>query len=188
MTIDSIDFEILNEQRIPAHHDDERHYTVRDQTPTATLRNSNNNQDRSSTSTSATAASAAAASVHVVTARLIFRAKGFRRAMVRNLVGFCVDRCRGAPAFTALSSSSSSSSLGAAVTTTNDAVTTTPPPATTCLWNDNQLWTFDNNDKTTIEQVASMIHAAPASGLCLDHVLYGNSNNKGNAVKAKMPS
>ena len=34
----------------------------------------------------------------VVTARLVFGAKGFRRTMVRNLVGFCVDVCRGAVA------------------------------------------------------------------------------------------
>jgi tRNA pseudouridine38-40 synthase len=31
----------------------------------------------------------------VVTVRLICEAKGFRRSMVRNLVGFCVDVCRG---------------------------------------------------------------------------------------------
>jgi tRNA pseudouridine38-40 synthase len=31
----------------------------------------------------------------VVTARLVCEAKGFRRSMVRNLVGFCVDACRG---------------------------------------------------------------------------------------------
>jgi tRNA pseudouridine38-40 synthase len=31
----------------------------------------------------------------VVTVRLWFQAKGFRRSMVRNLVGFCVDVCRG---------------------------------------------------------------------------------------------
>jgi tRNA pseudouridine(38-40) synthase len=33
----------------------------------------------------------------VVTARLVFESKGFRRTMVRNLVGFCVDVCRGMP-------------------------------------------------------------------------------------------
>jgi tRNA pseudouridine(38-40) synthase len=32
-----------------------------------------------------------------VTARLVFESKGFRRTMVRNLVGFCVDVCRGLP-------------------------------------------------------------------------------------------
>lgn len=31
----------------------------------------------------------------VVTMRIFVRAKGFRRSMVRNLVGFCVDVCRG---------------------------------------------------------------------------------------------
>jgi tRNA pseudouridine38-40 synthase len=31
----------------------------------------------------------------VVTVRLVCEAKGFRRSMVRNLVGFCVDVCRG---------------------------------------------------------------------------------------------
>jgi tRNA pseudouridine38-40 synthase len=37
----------------------------------------------------------------VVTARLICEAKGFRRSMVRNLVGFCVDVCRGLEGVTA---------------------------------------------------------------------------------------
>jgi tRNA pseudouridine(38-40) synthase len=36
----------------------------------------------------------------VVTARLVFESKGFRRSMVRNLVGFCVDICRGLPMVT----------------------------------------------------------------------------------------
>lgn len=31
----------------------------------------------------------------VVTARFVLEARGFRRNMVRNLVGFCVDVCRG---------------------------------------------------------------------------------------------
>jgi tRNA U38,U39,U40 pseudouridine synthase TruA len=148
MTIASIDFEIQREQRIPTEHDP----------------------------------AASAAAVHVVTARLVFRAKGFRRTMVRNLVGFCVDRCRGAPAFSA--------AQAAAATTTCVPTATTPPPPTTTtpaaafLWNDNQLWiTFENNNdndddkKTKIEQIALMIHAAPASGLCLDHVLYENKKD-----------
>jgi tRNA pseudouridine(38-40) synthase len=33
----------------------------------------------------------------VVTAQLVFEAKSFQRSMVRNLVGFCVDVCRGLP-------------------------------------------------------------------------------------------
>jgi tRNA pseudouridine38-40 synthase len=50
ITVDAIDFEILNETKEPA---------------------------------------------PVVTARFQFKAKGFRRGMVRNLVGFCVDVARG---------------------------------------------------------------------------------------------
>jgi len=69
----------------------------------------------------------------VVTCRFTFQAKSFRRSMVRNLVGFCVDTCRG-----------------------HDNVADLD-------WND--LWTGS-------ERVAAKIHAAPASGLCLDHVCY----------------
>lgn len=153
MTIDSIDFEIINEQRIP--HD---HYPV-DSSPS-------DGKTRSSTTTATTVA---VATVHVVTARLVFRAKGFRRTMVRNLVGFCVDRCRGAPAFLAPAQATATTTANSAMTTT------TPPPSTTCcLWNDKQLWTFDNDNQR--EQVASKIHAAPACGLCLDHVLYGHKD------------
>jgi tRNA pseudouridine38-40 synthase len=32
----------------------------------------------------------------VITVRFVLESKGFRRAMIRNLVGFCVDVCRGA--------------------------------------------------------------------------------------------
>lgn len=33
----------------------------------------------------------------VVTGRFVFDATGFRRTMLRNLVGYCVDVCRGLP-------------------------------------------------------------------------------------------
>jgi tRNA U38,U39,U40 pseudouridine synthase TruA len=152
MTIDSIDFEIITEQRIP-----HEQYNPVDKTPTTPPVD---DKESSSSSKTTTATTDAAATVQVVTARLVFRAKGFRRTMVRNLVGFCVDRCRGAPAL-----------LAQSVDTTTT-TTTTPPSTTTSssTWNDNQLWTFDNDNRR--EQVASKIHAAPASGLCLDHVLY----------------
>jgi tRNA pseudouridine(38-40) synthase len=39
----------------------------------------------------------------IITARFEFEAKGFRRSMVRNMVGFCVDVCRGHAAVAALS-------------------------------------------------------------------------------------
>lgn len=38
----------------------------------------------------------------VITAVMTFQATGFRRSMVRNLVGFCVDVCRGLPGVAAL--------------------------------------------------------------------------------------
>jgi tRNA U38,U39,U40 pseudouridine synthase TruA len=156
MTIDSIDFEIIKEERIPREH-----HPV-----SATL------PCDEKTLCSATAATA----VHVVTARLVFRAQGFRRTMVRNLVGFCVDRCRGSPAFGAQATTAANDDTASAPATTaaaNDDTASAPPPPT-CLWNDNQLWTFDTQ---TVEQVASKIHAAPASGLCLDHVLYGGNKD-----------
>lgn len=69
----------------------------------------------------------------VVVARFELEAKGFRRTMVRNLVGYCVDVCRG---------------LGTVVELD---------------W--ESIWSGS-------DAVADRINAAPASGLCLECVLY----------------
>lgn len=71
----------------------------------------------------------------VVTARVVVEAKGFRRSMVRNLVGFCVDVCRGDEGLKQVDLS-------------------------------NDLWKDSGDD------MADKIHAAPASGLCLERVHY----------------
>ena len=74
----------------------------------------------------------------IVTGRFLFQAKSFRRSMIRNLVGFCVDVCRGRE------------DVG-----NSDWIE---------LWSGN-------------EDIAAKIHAAPARGLCLDHVGYNNDDN-----------
>ena len=63
----------------------------------------------------------------IVTIQFILEAKGFRRTMVRNLVGFVVDLCRGAV------------------------------PLLDLVWEANEV-------------AASLVQAAPASGLCLEKV------------------
>lgn len=69
----------------------------------------------------------------VVETRFELQAKGFRRAMVRNLVGYCVDVCRGLERVVELD------------------------------W--DQIW-------SGTDSVGERINAAPASGLCLEYVLY----------------
>lgn len=69
----------------------------------------------------------------VVVARFELQAKGFRRTMVRNLVGYCVDVCRGLDTVVELD------------------------------W--ETIWSGSDT-------VADRINAAPASGLCLESVLY----------------
>lgn len=74
-------------------------------------------------------------SSEIVTGRLIFEAKSFRRTMLRNIVGYCVDVCRnvvGAPSM--------------------ESVFHVP------------------HSEEAAETV--IIHAAPASGLCLEWVKY----------------
>ena len=67
------------------------------------------------------------------TIRLFFESEGFRRTMVRNLVGFIVDYCRGKDEVLQLSFDD--------------------------IWGGNK-------------EAAKAIHAAPASGLCLECVKY----------------
>ena len=78
----------------------------------------------------------------IVTARFLARAKGFRRAMVRNLVGFCVqlmkERVVGPPAQEDMNTSDENR----------------------LLWD---RWVAPHLDS---------IESAPASGLCMDYVLY----------------
>jgi tRNA pseudouridine(38-40) synthase len=69
--------------------------------------------------------------IPVITARFTLEATGFRRQLIRNLIGYCVDVCRGRPNVASI-----------------DTVFT--PSAAT----------------------ASSIHAAPASGLCLESISY----------------
>lgn len=69
----------------------------------------------------------------VVMGRFRCEAQGFRRSMVRNLVGFCVDVCRD-----------------------HDGIRN---------WDWTELWTHP-------PAAAKRIHAAPASGLCLEFIEY----------------
>lgn len=69
----------------------------------------------------------------VVLARFVLQAKGFRRTMVRNLVGYCVDVCRGLDTVVELD------------------------------W--DSIWSGS-------DAVGDRINAAPASGLCLESVVY----------------
>ncbi|GKY93397.1 hypothetical protein MPSEU_000307300 [Mayamaea pseudoterrestris] len=79
----------------------------------------------------------------VVTGRFIFESVGFRRTMVRNLVGFCIDVCRSA-----------------------DHVKN---------WDwAKELWT------TAPDEAGVRVHAAPASGLCLEFIDYDETGD-GNA-------
>lgn len=82
----------------------------------------------------------------VVTAIFTAQATGFRRSMVRNLVGFCVDVARGS-------------------------LRTIPPPVAAAVsavdWDD--VWSGS-------EAAAGKIHAAPACGLCLDRVDYESND------------
>jgi len=88
-----------------------------------------------------------------VTAQFMAQSKGFRRAMVRNLVGFCVQSMR----------------VAATVATAGKDSTKNPVPisdassdtvASTALWDHNVAPHLDR------------IEAAPASGLCLDWIAY----------------
>ena len=71
--------------------------------------------------------------VPVIVTRFELQAKGFRRTMVRNLVGYCVDVCRGLDTVVELD------------------------------W--NTIWSGS-------DAVGDRINAAPASGLCLERVVY----------------
>jgi tRNA pseudouridine38-40 synthase len=71
----------------------------------------------------------------VVTVQLIMEAKGFRRGMCRNLVGFVVDVCRG-------------QILG------------------------NDIEDILENMWSGSDEAAKLVHAAPASGLCLEQVWF----------------
>ena len=89
---------------------------------------------------------------NVVLARFTLEAPGFRRTMVRNIVGFCVDVCRGK----------------------FDSTNKLPPQDNDCEpWDwQNELW------KAPVEDVAQKIVAAPAKGLCLEWVKYDHPDVK----------
>jgi tRNA pseudouridine38-40 synthase len=76
----------------------------------------------------------------VVVGRFVLESAGFRRSMVRNLVGFCIDICRDCE-------------------TVKD-------------WDwKNELW------KLSPDEAGQRIHAAPASGLCLEFIEYHTNND-----------
>ena len=79
----------------------------------------------------------------VVLATFIFESKGFRRSMVRNLVGFMVDVMRGS---ISIIEEDEEEELN------HNTIMT-------------EIWTGH-------DEVAKKIHSAPACGLCLEHVMY----------------
>jgi tRNA pseudouridine(38-40) synthase len=91
------------------------------------------------TTTTTTTAQSHATEPVVVTARFVIEAQGFRRSMIRNLIGFLVDLACGAIKDEAM------------------------------IQNLLQelIW-------LGMEDVATLVHQAPACGLCLEHVWYAD--------------
>jgi tRNA pseudouridine(38-40) synthase len=87
----------------------------------------------------------------IVTGRFTFIAKSFRRTMIRNIVGFCIDACRQLP------DTPSQESISILL---ND---------TSC---DSTTNTGISNDESNNHERSIIINAAPASGLCLEWVKY----------------
>jgi len=95
----------------------------------------------------------------VVTARFTLESKGFRRSMVRKIVGFCVDVCRDYKDLTDFVEwDATAEEAKDFIDDGGDAT----PGATAAK---ASVWTFS-------ELVASKIQTAPASGLCLEVVKY----------------
>jgi tRNA pseudouridine(38-40) synthase len=88
-------------------------------------------------------------SSEIVTGRFTFIAKSFRRTMIRNIVGYCIDACR-----SNLANVPSIEFLLPTLETTA-AITSSK--------------THNNEEK---ERHHYIINAAPASGLCLESVVY----------------
>ena len=90
--------------------------------------------------------------VEVVTATFRIEAKGFRRSMIRNLIGFIVDLGRGE----------------------------IPCPFTTTIDNDDDIKSANSSPSLSLrdriwtgsEDIAKLVNQAPACGLCLEYVQY----------------
>ena len=121
----------------------------------------------------------------VVTAKFWARSKGFRRTMVRNLVGFCVrmatrkdwtEQTTAAGGATPQMSRSTRQTTSTAATMTTTATLVGPEPL---VAEESVLSNTSNNDeddtawKQQVVPYQHLIEAAPASGLCLDYVEYG---------------
>jgi tRNA pseudouridine(38-40) synthase len=87
----------------------------------------------------------------IVTGEFTFIAKGFRRTMIRNIVGYCIDRCRNVPNIPAIGS--------------------VLLPHVECNDLDNNITQIDMIEKNQ-QRFPYIINAAPASGLCLEWVTY----------------
>ena len=91
----------------------------------------------------------------IITGRFTFIAKSFRRTMIRNIVGYCIDACRrnipNVPSIDTLLSLHECTNETVGITSTIKNTT---------------------NDYGKEEQPPFIISAAPASGLCLESVTY----------------
>jgi tRNA U38,U39,U40 pseudouridine synthase TruA len=188
LTIDSITYTILNEER---HDSCDR--TIMTNTSSSSIvslctnnqlignddeegsinhdDNNNNNNDVISTDDDSCFV--------VVTGRFVLQAIGFRRTLVRNIVGYCIDLCR---------HSIHAQQLQQQQLNGNPTTTTTTPTSNVDKddkhnnsYSNSTSWYDTNSNNNNIsdlvwipnEQFASSkIHAAPACGLCLESVLY----------------
>ena len=91
-------------------------------------------------------------SSEIVTGQFTFVAKSFRRTMIRNIVGYCIDACRpNVPNVPSLESLLSSTQQNMNLDSNND---------------------YTTNKIKNRERQPYIISAAPASGLCLESVTY----------------
>ena len=102
----------------------------------------------------------------IVTGRFTFRAPGFRRAMIRNIVGYCMDACR--PNMTVPDLESLLMARDASRHHDDDIDITMDDPTSTTVPRHNNA----NNDRKQQLPNTIIINAAPASGLCLEEVNY----------------
>ncbi len=104
----------------------------------------------------------------IVTGRFTFRAPSFRRTMIRNMVGYCMDACRPnmtVPALEFLLTARDASRHNDICHHDMDAPTTVPH-------HNNDKTSNNVNDQKQELPNTIIINAAPASGLCLEKVTY----------------
>jgi tRNA pseudouridine(38-40) synthase len=119
----------------------------------------------------------------IVQAKILIEAKGFRRTMIRNIIGYCVDVGRGTipsnimslwpiPRIPIHCESMTTAAISAAAATPARA-----PDDALSQSSCDGTYVDDVNYQQRVTQLAQYIHAAPACGLCLEWIKYASNTH-----------